>query len=242
MKGEKMISGRLLVLIVACGFAGQTVGGTDETKFWETLSSFDSTVLQAALKLKWIDSNNHVRTQRETLCYLKGVDKVIVNIDPNLGTALRDDVVKTSVELRLRGNGIPLHESPDAPNEMMAFMRSHPGSMFDMPSLSLSIDSIQFGKTDALAAFVTLCQRQQADLLSADAPRFALVTTWKESHMLTGGLDAVARGCREAINDLVDEYCNDWLAAHADQEKAQPPLPSRSDHTEGKKKGSDCDL
>ncbi|MCK4783443.1 MAG: hypothetical protein KAV87_06805 [Desulfobacteraceae bacterium] len=215
----------LITMLWICSFASHAGGGKQETEksFFEILQSFDDTVLQLALRTK-CDSARMITIGREPLVFLSGIDRVRVIIMPQLKEyGLTEEAVKTSIELRLRRNGIKLHDAPDDPNGLKAFMLSHPNSVFFMSSLSLTIDSISLSKPDVVAADVDLSQSQIVNLLSAERPTFLVAETWHAGQQVIGSRKNVARGCQEAIDELVDMYCNDWLAAHTDQKTCRLP-------------------
>jgi len=225
-----MRSIKLLILIamsLTCSFANHTGGGTQETakSFIETLQSFDETLLQLALRAKWVSGNARIiELGRDPLVFLSGIDRVRVIILPRLKEyGLREEAVKTSIELRLRRNGIKVYDTPDDPNGLKAFMISHPDSVFGMAGLSLTIDSISLSKADVVAADVVLSQSQIVNLLSAEKPAFMTAMTWHAADQVIGSRENVIRGCRESIDELVDKYCNDWLAAHTDKNTGKIP-------------------
>jgi hypothetical protein len=225
-----MRSTKLLILIamsLACSFANHTGGGTQETKepsIVETLRSFDDRALQLALRAKFGGNARLIVPGRESLVFLSAIDRVRVNISPRLEEyGLTEETVKTSIELRLRRNGIKLYDEPDDPNGLKAFMISHPDSHFFMAGLSLTIDSISLSKADVVAANVEMWQSQIVNLLSAERPTFMTAMTWHEGQQVIGSRENVIRGCRESIDELVDKYCNDWLAAHTDKNTGKIP-------------------
>lgn len=219
---------KLLMLIAVlwiCSLASHAGGGKEETEksFFKTLQSFDDTVLQMALRAK-LPGARLIQIGRAPLVFLSAIDRVSVIISPRLKEyGLTEDAVKTSIELRLRRNGIKVYDEPDDPNGLKAFMISHPGSLFFMAGLSLTIDSISLSKVDVVAAHVDLSQSQIVNLLSPERPTFITAETWHAAEQVIGSRKNVARGCRESIDDLVDKYCNDWLAAHTDQNTGKIP-------------------
>jgi hypothetical protein len=225
-----MRSIKLLILIamsLTCSFANHTGGGTQETKepsIVETLRSFDDGTLQLALRAKFCGNARIMELGREPLVFLNAINRVRVIISPRLKEyGLTEEAVKTSIELRLRRNGIKLYDEPDDPNGWKAFMISHPDSVFFMAGLSLTIDSISLSKADVVSANVTLSQSQMMNLLSAERPTFITTYTWQEGQQVIGSRENVIRGCRESIDELVDKYCNDWLAAHTDKNTGSLP-------------------
>ncbi len=229
----------MAAILLAWETASYAGGSTQEVE-WSTvienLRAIDGRVLQLALRTKCGDEE-HVQAERETLVFLAGIDKVFVSIaDPLEEYGLTEDVVKTTIELRLRRNGVKLYDAPADPNEYREFMLKHPASMFRMFGLSLCIDTISLDEGNVTAAHLTLSQSQFVNLLSAYEPTFIMATTWRAGSQVIGGPESVARRCRETIDDLVDKYCNDWLAAHGDKETHKPGNgargPSRSGNDE----------
>lgn len=207
-----------------------TGGGTQETKepsiveTLQTLRSFDDRTLQLALRAKLAGNARIIELAREPLVFLRGIDGVRVIISPQLKEyGLTEEAVKTSIDLRLRRNGIKLYDTPDDPNSRKAFMISHPDSVFFMAGLLLTIDSISLSKTNIVAASVDLSQSQIMNLLSAENPTFVVPQTWHAGEQVIGSRENIARGCRESTDDLVDKYCNDWLATHTDQKTGKIP-------------------
>lgn len=228
-----MRSIKLLILIamsLTCSFASHTGGGTQETnepsivETLQTLRSFDDRTLQLALRAKSCDNSRIIELGREPLAFLHAIDRVRVIISPRLKEyGLTEEAVKTSIELRLRRNDIKLYDEPDDPNGLKAFMISHPDSLFFMAGLYLTIDSISLSKADVVAANVVLSQSQRLNLLSAERPTFMTADTWRAAEQVIGSRENVIRGCRESIDELVDKYCNDWLAAHTDKNTGKIP-------------------
>jgi len=214
----------LITMLLICGLANLVRAGKQENvdSFIKTLQSFDDKVLQSALRFKLFSAGCSL-PGRETLVSLTGIDRVRAILPGLKEYGLTEEVVKTSIELKLRRNGIKLYDAPDDPNGIREFMLSHPDSVFCMAGLSLTIEKISLSKRDVVAASVDLSQSQTVALLSAERPTFVIVNTWHASQLLIGSGDNLTRGCREAIDELVDKYCNDWLATHTDKKRARLP-------------------
>ncbi len=214
----------LLWICTLASHAGSDKQKTQESVF-EALQSFDETVLQLAMRIKSADSERLIKPGRETLGFLKGIDGVRVLIAGEAKECgLREETVKTSIELRLRRNGIKVYDVPHDPNGFIAFLISHPDiGHFSLANLHLTIDSISLSKVNVIAANVELSQSQIVSLLSAERPTFLVADTWSVGQQVIGSRKNVARGCQEAIDELVDMYCNDWLATHTDQKTGSLP-------------------
>lgn len=225
---------KLLLLITVlwiCTLASHAGGDKQETQksVFDTLQSFDDTVLQLALRTKFIDKKL-IRIGRDTLVFLSGIDRVRAMLPQLKEYGLTEDAVKTGIELRLRRNGIKVYDVPHDPNGFWTFISSHADiGFFSMADLSLTIETISLSKTDVVAASVRLSQSQTMALLSAERPTFIIAETWHAGQQVIGSRKNVARGCREAIDELVDMYCNDWLATHTD--KKTDRLPQDQDNT-----------
>jgi hypothetical protein len=122
--------------------------------------------------------NSLIPPGRETLKFLKGIDKVNLMLPDLKKYGLSEQTVKTSIELRPRRNGIKVYDVPDYPNGFRAFLYSHQDiGHFSLASLGLSIDVVTLTQPDIIAANVTLSQTQTLNLLSADNPIFTLAET-----------------------------------------------------------------
>lgn len=200
-----------------------------------------------ALRYRWAEVQKHevLVPGRESLRSLSAIKGVWVSVSPDVADCgLSPQAVKTLVELQLRRNGVEFHDMPADPNEFSRWIKSnteqykkwiqaHPGEMFNMDSLSVSIESISFAQTDIVAASVTVWQSQLVNLLSASTPTTMIATTWDQSQHVLGQRSDMASGCRDAINEMLEKYCNDWLATHSG---SKIPLPRESLDRESTKK------
>jgi hypothetical protein len=58
-----------------------------------------------------------------------------------------------------------------------------------------------------------------------------LAETWKQSQVVLAGRSMMAEACREALNEMLETYCNDWLATHPIQKRlpsSDPNAPKRA--------------
>lgn len=239
----------LVTLLLARGFASCVQSATQDEKetlwaFIKTLESFDDGVLQEALRIKYERGKlgYPIAPGRESLRYLVGIEGVRLFVSPDLKeSGLIEEAVKARVELKLRQNGITISEPPDDPNGFKIWMLSHPRGTFNMSSLHVYMESISLSKTNVMAAHVTVSQSQSVDLLSADKPMLMVVRTWEEGQYLIGFGQKVAEGCREAVNDLLDIYCNDWLATHPLPKPERPSDPNdQGSHGQNHGSGEAC--
>jgi hypothetical protein len=204
-------------VLLICSFSG--LAGSDKQEvqksIYDTFKSVDDTALQLALKTKYLDKGP-IQIGRDTLVFLSGIDNVQVMLPQLQEYGLTEGAVKTRIELRLRRNGIKVYDVPVDPNDdWIAFYRSHPDiGYFSTANLALTITIVSLSQRDIVAANVTLSQSQIASLLSADKPTFFLATTWSSGQLVIGSSQNIAQVCREAIDELVDMYCNDYLAAN----------------------------
>lgn len=229
MKSIKLLM--LIAMLLVCNLASHAGSDNQETQnsLFENLQSFDDTVLQLALRAK-CDSVKMIPIGRKPLAFLSGINQVQVMLPQLKEYGLTEETVKTGIELRLRRNGIKVYDVPDDPNDFRAFILSNPDyRYFSTANLSLTIDIISSSTTDVIAAGVELSQSQLVNLLSAERPTFVIANTWHTGQLVIGSRRNVARGCQEAIDELVDIYCNDWLATHTDQKRVR--LPQDQDST-----------
>ncbi len=179
-----------------------------------TLRSFDDTMLQQSLRVKSIDKEL-LQIGRNTLIFLDGIDRVKVILPQLEKYGLTEETVKTGIELRLRRNGIRVYDVPTDPNGFRAFTLSHSDiRAFSLANLGLIIDVISSSQLDVVAADITLSQGQLVNLLSANKPTYVYVDTWRKSQQVIGSSKNIVQGCKEAIDELIDLYCNDYLAVH----------------------------
>lgn len=224
----------LITLLSISALASHTGGDKQETQesVFDTLRSFDDTVLQLAMRLK-VPSRGVIPVGRETLVFLSSIGRVQVMLPQLEEYGLTEKAVKTGIELRLRQNGIDVYDVPYDPNGFRAFMLSHPDfAFFSKADLGLTVDIISLSERNIIAASAELSQSQIVNLLSAEKPTFAAVKTWHASQQVLSSKENIARGCREAIDELVDMYCNDWLATHAIQNRVRLPQNKGSTDSE----------
>lgn len=218
----------VLMTMLACRTAVYALSvAPDETEqlmtVIRTLGSFDDNVLQQALKIKYETQKlgDTIMPGRESLGYLVGLTRVDVFISPALKeSGVSEEVVRARAELRLRQNGILLSEPPQDPNGFKAWMLLHPRNIFNMASLFVSMESISLSHSDTMAVSVDVSQSQLANLLSAERPVVMLLETWTKGEHIIGARQRVAAGCFDAMDDVLDIYCNDWLATHPGESHA----------------------
>ncbi|MBN1361920.1 MAG: hypothetical protein JW993_15090 [Sedimentisphaerales bacterium] len=211
----------VIMILFVCRFGISAPGAAQDdgegvSAVFEGLVSFDESVLQAALKAKYIQKPpDTMMPGRESLRYLVGLSGVTVWISPGLKECgVTEEIVRARTELRLRQNGILVTEPPRDPNGFKAWMLSHPRSIFNMASLFVSMESISLSRSGIMAVSVEVSQSQLANLLSAERPVVVLLETWTKGEHVIGSRQRVAAGCFDAMNELLDMYCNDWLATH----------------------------
>jgi hypothetical protein len=210
----------------------------DWKRAFDKLRSFNDGILQETLKFKYVGRElvDPMTRGRESLKYLVDLDGVRAFVSPDLKECgVTEEMVKTRAELRLRQSGLLIREPPHDPNGFRAWMSSHLRSTFNMAGLFVSMESISLSKPDIMAVDVKVCQSQIVNLLSADRPTFMLVYIWEHGQDVIGSRQRVVQGCWEAMNELLDMYCNDWLATHPTQKPQTPNDPNNNQRSEKKK-------
>jgi hypothetical protein len=212
---------------VPTGFAQKDTAELESTwKLTETVAVLDGAILQTALRyrLHKVQKGEVLLPGRETLRSLVAISGVKVFMSPELERCgLKIEALKTAVELQLRRNGIAVDEFPSDPNEQSKWFESHKAEgMWNTEPLHVYIDSISSDQTDVVGVDVAVSQSQRANLLSTAVPTTVLAETWHQSQLILGRRSNVATGCREAISELLEKYCNDWLATHMEGNGVKP--------------------
>ena len=140
--------------------------------------------------------------QRDTLKGLHGVEVVVELLRPEAEKySLTREALQTDVELRLRQHGI----------------RVNPGG----PCLYINVNTLvdeQFG----CAAVSVLVQLRQQAVLFFNPKTNCNVPTWERSSVGLFGLSKL-RTVRETVQDFVDVFINDYLAANPKQRPVEEP-------------------
>jgi hypothetical protein len=103
------------------------------------------------------------------------------------------DAIKTAAELRLRRSGVKVDESP-----LVSYLYINVNLVPVLDSLFVTYNaSVEF--------------KQQAELIANEKTQ--VVTTWQRSR--TGGVGVKSvHGVRRQLDDLLDAFINDYLAAN----------------------------
>jgi hypothetical protein len=160
-----------------------------------------------------------MRSMRPTLAPLTSI-RVEELMSPDFSRyGIQEGFAKPLVELRLRRNGVPVHdEVPLSAPEPLQF-----------GNLVISIEGFTGEEPGVTALDIHLVVWQPVNLLASEAPTFLLSPTWDESILVLAGEMRVQDGCRNALEQLADRFSNDWLAAHSDQsQKAQQDSPAKT--------------
>ena len=115
------------------------------------------------------------------------------------GPSEENERLRVAVELRLRNNGIPLQTADD--------WKKTPG----FPWLSCYVSYFKIGPALVARAFVHL----QEEVVSVRTSNRLIMSTWENSvprQRLVDG--AKFEEAREWLLEAVDEFCNDYRAAH----------------------------
>ncbi len=144
-------------------------------------------------------SDSYFIVGKDTLAGLSGVWIVVAPINPEVEKyGLSERTFQTDVELQLRRNGLKVLSS----DERIAT----PGRPYLWVEPSIAID----GQNYVVGVKIDLFQ----DVRLVTNPRFVLsASTWDRMFIGSGGLLHI-QGIRSKVKDIVDEFCNDYLAAN----------------------------
>jgi hypothetical protein len=227
-----LLSGAILLCYCcfnsARGFGEESPQELDTTwNLVKTVASLRGEILQTALRYRWHETQKgaFLVPGRESLRSLAAVSTVTVFVSPEVEHwGLTKEVLKTAVELQLRRNGVAVDEMPSDPNMRTEWITSRGAlGMCKRQMLHVAIESISADWTDVMAADVTVWQAQSTNLLSTETPTIIIAETWRQSQQVLGRKSNMAKGCREAIGEILETYCNDWLATHPGS-KVESPL------------------
>ena len=139
--------------------------------------------------------------ERQALKGLTSV-RVIVDITDNDGLLRQyadTSLIQTRMELRLRQSGVPVIDSPVAPN------------------LALGLQAMSFCSGNVLAIECQLSLNQTLWKYAYPVRNNVALSgaTWRHSWLLGYDLETMRQNkLNEAIDEIVDEFLNDWLATH----------------------------
>jgi len=163
-------------------------------------------------------SDSYFIVGKDTLAGLPGVRVVVAPINPEVEKyGLSKSTFQTDVELQLRRNGLKVLSA----NERFAM----PGRPYLWIEPLIRID----GQMYVVGVQIELMQ----DVRLVTNPRFVLsASTWHRSLIGSGGLLYI-QGIRSKVKDMVDEFCNDYLAANP---KEQPVKKQDKKQKDGQKR------
>ena len=131
---------------------------------------------------------------RDSLTGITGITVIVEGFSTeasNLG--FDPDVIKTAAELRLRRSGVKVDESP-----LLSYLY-----------INVNLVPVLDGQYVTYNASVQF--RQEAKLIANEKTQ--IVTTWRRSY--TGGIGVKrVHGVRRKLDDLLDAFINDYLAAN----------------------------
>jgi hypothetical protein len=144
---------------------------------------------------------------------LRGVSNVLVVVDINSGGAnvLSESTLRTQVELALRRSGIGIADRDSVSRSTAVLAASF---------TALRLKN-QGGVNTGYAVSYSLEVRQPVSLVRK--PNTVLiVATWSGSGILAGSDDTTASHVRKTLDDLLDQFCNDYLSVNAPRKATQP--------------------
>ena len=138
--------------------------------------------------------------ERDSLKGLPGVQVVVEQLEADVEQhGLTAAAIKTDVELRLRRSGI----------RVFSDLREDPSPAKAYVYVNINIKEAGSGGLYAVSVSVALNQWLRSQTSGLETPG----TTWHRSLVATVG-DVTVRQVRDPVNDYVDEFINDFLAAN----------------------------
>jgi len=175
--------------------------------FGVVLSVFGETVGDLAKRAELLMKVEQVtKTEKETLEGLKGVCVVVENVNEEARKyGLTVEILQKDVELYLSQNGIPVLSKEEVLNS-----ETHPASPILYVNVTLLMDpNILF-----VAGDVSVTLSQRAILVGPPSYRlYCSCTTWSKNNVFLFGLLRFGE-IRETVKELVDQFCNDYLAVN----------------------------
>ena len=145
------------------------------------------------------------KTMKDTLEGLKGVYVVVENVEEEARKyGLTKEVLQKDVELRLRQSGIPVLSKEELNSD------THPAS----PILDVYVDLLVDPNLLFVCGNVSVTLSQKAILVGPPSYRlYCGCITWSKDTLFLGGLLRFGE-IRETVKELVDQFCNDYLAVN----------------------------
>jgi hypothetical protein len=139
-------------------------------------------------------------SDKKTLKGITGISVLVEEINNKALSGLTRDALQTDIELRLRKAGVEVHD----PNDK---------SSYDLPLLYVNVHCLSI--SGGMFAFNIEVQVQQAVHLRRDPSIVSSgATTWKVAGL---GTASSGRSIRDHVEDLVDNFLNDYLAANPEK-------------------------